>query len=276
MKKSDYLKQLESELYKKLDYQETQSILKDYGEYFETGLRDGVSEDELCARFGNPADVAREIAQAEDIKQNIQQRRFVNYLTFFATSALLLFLQMGFANHLTISVILVILIPLSFIKWQDHNRYFVPLNPETIGILKTVALLPLLGFLLAWFFFNGAYMWTWMLNNYNGDLSMIGPSAALNLQVIYCFNLAGLLFILQNAYNKGISKKFSFSFIFTGFMQSTWCTFYVLQTISVPETIFIRLLLSTIPLAVGIIICIVSSLFFKASPKEVKSVGCTA
>jgi uncharacterized membrane protein len=52
---------LESTLKANFSKQQTNDILADYTEFFDTGIADGKSESELCAEFGSPESVAKEL-----------------------------------------------------------------------------------------------------------------------------------------------------------------------------------------------------------------------
>ena len=61
MEKSDYLQNLERTLKANFSQQQANDILADYTEFFDTGIAEGKSESELCAEFGNPEKVAKEL-----------------------------------------------------------------------------------------------------------------------------------------------------------------------------------------------------------------------
>jgi|AntAceMinimDraft_17_1070374.scaffolds.fasta_scaffold12787_3 DUF4097 and DUF4098 domain-containing protein YvlB len=75
-----YLKDLEEELRKNnLSEEEIEEILADHEEMIETAKKEGLSEDELNAKFGDPKDVAEELSdfseQADDTKNEDKENK---------------------------------------------------------------------------------------------------------------------------------------------------------------------------------------------------------
>lgn len=60
MNKETYLKQLEALLKKHLSKAEVEDILRDYGEFFEDGRRQGKTDTEIAAKLGSPELIAEQ------------------------------------------------------------------------------------------------------------------------------------------------------------------------------------------------------------------------
>ncbi len=257
MTKTDYLFQLENALIKNLDYNEVQSIISDYNEYFESGMQEGLSEQELCIKFGTPLVVAKEIFKLQDVNQNIQKRRFISHSMLFNVVVLFLFLQNIFAYNIGASIVIASLIPAIFLQWHEKNRYIVPLRLSLVKKLNVIIFLPFVFLGLYWLFFNGEIFWLWLFKISNVELSSIGPSASINLQLIYTLFLGFLLKQFLEAYTKGVSKKFLVTYILTGFMQSIWCIWDVLHKLSDPSSFLKLFVFSLLPICTGVILAII-------------------
>ena len=67
MNSETYLKKLRSVLLENSSEQQTNEILSDYRDFFQTGLTEGKTEAQLCAEFGPPEQAAQELlGSAED------------------------------------------------------------------------------------------------------------------------------------------------------------------------------------------------------------------
>ena len=65
MKMDEYLRKLRRNLAFRKNRCETEEILAEYKSFFETGLKEGKSEEELCESFGAPKELALELAEKE-------------------------------------------------------------------------------------------------------------------------------------------------------------------------------------------------------------------
>ena len=63
MKMDEYLRKLRRNLAFRKNRRETEEILAEYKSFFETGLKEGKSEEELCENFGTPKELALELAE---------------------------------------------------------------------------------------------------------------------------------------------------------------------------------------------------------------------
>ena len=65
MNRSEYIAQLTAALRGKLAFDEIEDIVRDYQEFFDEGVRQGKSEEQVAAELGNPRDVAQQILSEE-------------------------------------------------------------------------------------------------------------------------------------------------------------------------------------------------------------------
>ena len=65
MNRSEYIAQLTAALRGKLTFDEIEDIVRDYQEFFDEGVRQGKSEEQVAAELGNPRDVAQQILSEE-------------------------------------------------------------------------------------------------------------------------------------------------------------------------------------------------------------------
>lgn len=65
MNRSEYIAQLTAALRGKLAVNEIEDIVRDYQEFFDEGVRQGKSEQQVAAELGNPRDVAEQILSDE-------------------------------------------------------------------------------------------------------------------------------------------------------------------------------------------------------------------
>ncbi len=61
MTKDEYLLRLKQKLYWNIEQSKIKEIIEDYNEYFDSGISDGSSEEELCILFGDPALLAKNL-----------------------------------------------------------------------------------------------------------------------------------------------------------------------------------------------------------------------
>jgi uncharacterized membrane protein len=71
--KSSFMYELNWELLWKYDKKEAKDIIDDYEEYFELGLLDGKSEEDICKELGSPLDLVRAI-----FPETTKFRRYIN------------------------------------------------------------------------------------------------------------------------------------------------------------------------------------------------------
>lgn len=65
MNRSEYIAQLTAALRGKLAFDEIEDIIRDYQEFFDEGVRQGKSEEQVALELGNPRDVAQQILSDE-------------------------------------------------------------------------------------------------------------------------------------------------------------------------------------------------------------------
>ena len=65
MNRSEYIAQLTAALRGKLAFDVIEDIVRDYQEFFDEGVRQGKSEEQVAAELGNPRDVAQQILSEE-------------------------------------------------------------------------------------------------------------------------------------------------------------------------------------------------------------------
>ena len=65
MNRSEYIAQLTAALRGKLAFDEIEDIVRDYQEFFDEGVRQGKSEEQVASELGNPRDVAQQILSEE-------------------------------------------------------------------------------------------------------------------------------------------------------------------------------------------------------------------
>lgn len=97
MEKSDYLQNLERTLKANFSQQQANDILADYTEFFDTGIAEGKSESELCAEFGSPESVARELLESNCA--NHQWTIPIRFKCVLTITVFLLFLLFPFIAH---------------------------------------------------------------------------------------------------------------------------------------------------------------------------------
>ena len=65
MNRSEYIAQLTAALRGKLAFDEIEDIVRDYQEFFDEGVRQGKSEEQVASELGNPRDAAQQILSEE-------------------------------------------------------------------------------------------------------------------------------------------------------------------------------------------------------------------
>lgn len=86
MNKQEFMRQLAEGL-KKLPKSEVDDILVDFEEYFTCAAREGGSEQELCARLGDPKKLAKEYSVQKHIENANKERSAKNMARAFLSSA---------------------------------------------------------------------------------------------------------------------------------------------------------------------------------------------
>jgi uncharacterized membrane protein len=169
MNKADFLINLKRSLKKNLSKEEAEEIIRDYNEYFETGMADGKTEEELICEFGSPDMIAKELMMDKPLsrKQNESIIKFpylnirISLKAILAVLFLLILFYYASLRHNPLSFfadeVFAVIIPLSLVffiykhKCKFQVRLFTRINyPVYIIILTLLSVLIaiLIGFMI--------------------------------------------------------------------------------------------------------------------------------
>lgn len=159
MTKDEYIEKLKSGLSWNIQESKMNEIINDYSEYFDAGLSEGSTEDELCVLFGNP------VLQAKSIMRELPQYRSILWMRIGYSILLFLLGVLLFKSSngydflgirsflLPLFLVLPLLHPFAF-TYENHQ-------PKTrlLWILSGMTILSLIAVVLViWFLWNTSYI----------------------------------------------------------------------------------------------------------------------
>lgn len=159
MTKIQFLKQLDFTL-KDLSYLERKDILKDYEEYFDIGLEEGKTEEQISFSLGSPDEISKELLSTYNIKKIKNTDTSPNILR-----ALISILGLGFFNLVFILGPFLGLLGVLFAGWMSGLSFlispflilikslFSPSSFELFELFSSIALSGVGIFLLLGMFF---------------------------------------------------------------------------------------------------------------------------
>lgn len=125
MEKEQYLSELKEALKETLDPKQTDDILADYSEFFDAGLAEGKSEEELCREFGSPEKAAEELKN-NSVSQKVRWP---------------IHLRLEFVFILSVAALFLYLPCLPFIDWNSplYSFIYIFLMPLLLEAIINVA-----------------------------------------------------------------------------------------------------------------------------------------
>lgn len=81
LRKQDYLMQVKGSMLLRFSHKDICSVLEDLNEFFESGKKDGKTEEELCSELGHPKDFA------EQLLHDNRHNKFLYYVFIYLVSA---------------------------------------------------------------------------------------------------------------------------------------------------------------------------------------------
>ncbi len=270
MTKAEYLHTLSTALENRLPQREVQEIIADYGEYFETGLLEGKTEEELTREFGPPDMVARELLrdEAEGSLTESKSKPIV------WVSPLLAKILAAVAGILVLSclclkavdlsrygcdLLLAAVIPVLLLVCRYNKLFKVkPKACARFSVPAAACLLGVLSLLTAALLFMSANAFA--LSEYLHD------PIAFNRVLSHIMQLTVIIFLLTVLYLLYLSNAFAWAkglvFFPFGVLFTVMDIHLVLHTMNSPETWGMSLLRSSMPLAAGTILSILLTLYF--------------
>ncbi len=152
MTRRTYLDELMKELSKKMEITEASNIIADYEEFFQSGLAEGKSEEDLCVEFGNPTVLAREIISDKSKNKEVTRLTFKGCVKHLAFAAIVIFSialgMFGASDGVpTATFIAVFLLPFSIILWFRIVK--LPLFLFT-RIIMLLCVIPMIAAIIVW------------------------------------------------------------------------------------------------------------------------------
>lgn len=278
MSQEQYLKELYRKLKPYFNDKEAQVIVADYDEYFEMGLLDGKTIDELIQQFGAPDRLVAELTE----NSGLIRKNSLDLIKFKSTASksvycvliiLILLAGQKVYNNIAVDSAVVLGIPILIMHWIFHNyspiEYF---DSKRFAIIKRISLLPFFIGLLYWLINKG-----WLAVIYGGRLYEPLPNTVLNqlggslLSNIVLIILAAVTFIIY-FFLKSVRKKYyrssSLMFIFFGVIQTCTNIYYSMFDLSDANALSESLRRAAYPLYMGLIASAVSLLFLSVRRKK--------
>lgn len=222
MNRKEFMKKLSQKLEWSFTLEETQDILADYEEYFDTGIQEGKSEEALCTEFGLPKQIAESLLRERPRRRS--QIPAVLAAVFIIVFPLIFFYNQfyphGWFANPDLSAFLYLLIPptiLLLLQWKkaaSHATYYANFRQKS---QKRYLCFAAHGVQLFLFLIGAAYtirlhMMIWDTNaSYSVDDFNIGFIAIIHLAVIY---LSVLLWILEFVFTQyDCANRFPYYFL---------------------------------------------------------------
>ena len=237
MEKAKFLYQLQKELKNDFTKSEQKEIIRDYTEYFDTGLSEGRSEQELCVEFGEPAFIVSELLNEKELKNkrreaNIPVKRCSkNEIIQKVVFGLLLFMclliasqyRIGYKSYMNIYIdfVITLLFPISILGMINIQKIYQ--NTKIVQISKNAYLLALIPIAAA-ILYIAFFILPWILGT-PLSFDSIGPLISIGIYFIYgiLISLTYLIVLMS------ISKR-NFKVLFIFFFTGLFITFLNIET----------------------------------------------
>ncbi len=269
MTKTEYLQALTAALEKGLPIQDIYEITADYAEYFDTGMQEGKTEDELTSEFGLPATVAQELLRdKKDVSTEKARHEYVRLRAILgrilaAAGVIAILFVLNFKqvrlSRYGIDILLTTVLPILLLVGGYHKLFKPRLQKAPhFYIAATVVLLGVLTLFIA----SLAQM---LLNAFSFVDYILSPEI-LGMFMSAITSLTVLLIVCAVLWLLHLSAAYAWA---KGLLFYPLGAFFTLSDISLllremvsPETLAAGIYRSLLPVAVGIVLTIVFALFF--------------
>lgn len=278
MSKEQYLDELYHKLKPYFNDKEARVIVSDYDEYFEMGLLDGKTIDELASQFGMPDRLVAELTENSGLirKNSMDLIRFkstVSKSIYCVLIILILLVGQKAYNNTAVDLAVVMGIPVLIIHWIFHNyspiEFF---DSKRFSLIKKISMLPLLFGLLYWLINKG-----WLAIIYGGRLfeplpklilEQLGISLFSNIVLLILASVTFIIYFFFKSVRKKYYKSSSLIFLLFGVIQTCSNIYYSMFDLSDAEALSESLRRAAYPLIMGLAASAISLLLLSVRQKK--------
>ena len=268
LNKKEYLRELSDELRGYFKRKDVKNIIADYNEFFDAGISEGRSEDEICEEFGDVQNLAREIAENQtDVKRKTYNKKYiivgsfavVIFFMFFIMNEVLMitsyhFYFDSFLYQLSKTGIIIVP-PLILMLIKFYKKYEININEKILFIFACIPVAIILFLHIQFILFNQAppghpvrIMW---------EASIL----LFSIKVLSIFSIAVITILNLRKENPDYINIASSSFILTGVYQTFNTILCLIGDMDEIIPFLLKLFNSFIPLCVGLVIAALLYLF---------------
>ena len=205
MKKDDFLKKLKIALKNKLTKAEISEIILDYTEYFDVGIADGKTEEELIMQFGDPKIIAMELLS--DKKSTARKFNLFSVNNIFRLFAFILFVYLiyniikfngnnidGNFDFLVVLVLPILLILSDFKSLINVRIKSFAIKHSTHALIALLILLVAIGALMILFIYFSINWQYFLDNNKFSTFNFVIPNSYNAIMILFVFTIILIVF----------------------------------------------------------------------------------
>lgn len=272
--KRQFMYQLRNKLILKNNANEIINILKDYEEFFETGLSRGKTEEELCIEFGNPQNIIDDMNVESNNSHscfNIFKLSITKLFSIFFLSIITsIYLLSVYYNHNIVSISVAIIFLFVVGLWYVISGKFVissiflHYTNNKSGFNKPYLSIVLMVINVGVFFFIKNIIPRWASNKipFNISPSQLGSYVDIMLFIIILIDLVIVLYSLWNMYVHSL-LYYSVVIVCFGSICTILCYINVIHKITNINEYKDMITFSIIPFLFGLVLSLLFMLYFR-------------